>query len=318
MVMMMMVMVMLIMMRRMRKRRRRYMVMMLLLLLLLCSSDLETENLNTVSEFYLLDLSDDPELHPVLFGIFLFMYLTTVLGNMFIILALSSDPHLQTPMYFFLCKLSLADMWFTSTTVPKMLVNIQNHSTAISYGVCLSQMSFFLFFDCMHDMLLTVMAYDRFVAICRPLQYPVLLNTVCFLILVLVSGILYSYYKIISSILRIPTESGRHKAFSTCGAHLSVVCFFCGTLLGSYCGSTVFHGSKKLVVASVMYTVVSPMLNPFIYSPRNRDISRTLTRLGSRILGTQDLESALPPQYAIFLCYGNKPVRNRPVVCLQR
>ncbi|KAM4889285.1 olfactory receptor 7E24-like [Thomomys bottae] len=285
------------------------------------------------------------------------MYLTTILGNLLIILAVSSDPHLHTPMYFFLCNLSLADICFTSTTVPKMLVNIQNHSKAISYGGCLTQMSLFLFFGCMDDMLLTVMAYDRFVAICHPLHYSVLLNPRCCRILVLVSaffsvlnsqshnililqftcfksveipnyfcdasqifklscsgsltnnlfiylitvvlglfplsGILYSYYKIISSILRIPTESGRHKAFSTCGAHLSVVCFFYGTLLGSYCGSTVFHGSKKLVVASVMYTVVSPMLNPFIYSLRNRDISRILRRLGSRILGTQDLGRTL-------------------------
>ncbi|KAM4889310.1 olfactory receptor 7E178-like [Thomomys bottae] len=311
------------------------------------------KNETRISEFYLLGPSDDPELQPTLFGLFLSMYLITVLGNLLIILAVSSDPHLHTPMYFFLCNLSLADICFTSTTVPKMLLNIQNHSRAISYGGCIAQMSFFLFFGCMDDILLTVMAYDRFVAICHPLHYPVLLNPRCCRILVLVtilfsfldsqshnililqftcfksveipnyfcdasqifklscsgsltnnlfiyvstvifglfplSGILYSYYKIISSILRIPTESGRHKAFSTCGAHLSVVCFFYGTLLGAYCGSTVFYGSKKLVVASVMYTVVSPMLNPFIYSLRNRDISRTLRRLGRRILGTQDL-----------------------------
>ncbi|KAM4887940.1 olfactory receptor 7E24-like [Thomomys bottae] len=242
-------------------------------------------NLTHISKFYLLGLSDDPELQPMLFGLFLSMYLITVIGNLLIILAVTSDPHLHTPMYFFLFNLSLADIGFTSTTVPKMLVDIHTHSRAISYGGCLTQMSLFLFFGCMDDMLLTVMAYDRFLAICHPLDSSVLLNPGCW--------ILYSYYKIISSILWIPTEIGRHRAFSTCGAHLSVVCFFYGTLLGAYCGSTVFHGLKKLVVASVMFTVVSAMLNPFIYSLRNRDIRRILRRLRSRILGIQDLERTL-------------------------
>ncbi|XP_042549946.1 olfactory receptor 7E24-like [Dipodomys spectabilis] len=319
-----------------------------------CPSDTEAQNLTTVSEFHLLGLSDDPKLQPVLFGLFLSMYLIAMLGNLLIILVVSSDRHLHTPMYFFLSILSLADIGFTSTTVPIMLVDIQTQSTAISYAGCLTQMSLFLFFGCMDDMLLTMMAYDRFVAICHPLHYPVRMNPRFCRILVLVSvffslldsqlhnsiilqfacfksveipnyfcdasqifklscsdtfrnnlliylisvilgfvpvsGILLSYYKIISSILKIPSQSGRHKAFSTCGAHLSVVCFFYGTLLGAYCGSTVFHCSRKLVVASVMYTVVSPMLNPFIYSLRNRDIARSLKRLHSRIIKTQGLE----------------------------
>ncbi|KAG3280406.1 olfactory receptor 7E24-like, partial [Ictidomys tridecemlineatus] len=104
------------------------------------------------------------------------MYLVTVLGNLLIILAVSSDPHLHTPMYFFLSNLSLTDICFISTTVPKMIVNIQTHSRAISYMGCLTQMSLFANFVCMDDMLLTVMAYDRFVAICHPLRYPVTMN----------------------------------------------------------------------------------------------------------------------------------------------
>ncbi|MBZ3886572.1 Olfactory receptor 7E24 [Sciurus carolinensis] len=119
------------------------------------------QNLTSVSEFLLLGLSEDPELQPILFGLFLSMYLVTVLGNLLIILAVSSDSHLHTPMYFFLSNLSLTDIGFISTVVPKMLMNIQTHSRIISYVGCLSQMSIFMLFVCMDDMLLTVMAYDR-------------------------------------------------------------------------------------------------------------------------------------------------------------
>ncbi|MBZ3888603.1 Olfactory receptor 7E24 [Sciurus carolinensis] len=121
-------------------------------------------------------LSDDPDLQPILFGLFLSMYLVTVLGNLLIILAVSSDSHLHTPMYFFLSNLSLTDIGFISTTVPKMIVDIQTHSRVISYVGCLTQMSLFILFGCMDSMLLTVMAYDRFIAICHPLYYPITMN----------------------------------------------------------------------------------------------------------------------------------------------
>nr|XP_015295709.1 PREDICTED: olfactory receptor 7E24-like [Macaca fascicularis] len=276
------------------------------------------------------------------------MYLVTVLGNLLIILAISSDSHLHTPMYFFLSNLSLADIGFTSTTVPKVIVDIQTHSRVISYVGCLTQMSLFAVFGGMEDMLLSVMAYDRFVAICYPLYYPVIMNP-CFCgFLVLLSfflslldsqlhnwialqitcfkdveipnffcdpsqlphlaccdtftnnivmyflaaifgflpilGILFSYYKIVSSILRVPSSGGRYKAFSTCGSHLSVVCLFYGTGVGGYLSSDVSSYPRKGAVASVMYTVVTPMLNPFIYSLRNRDIQSALRRLQGRIL----------------------------------
>ncbi|KAG3280425.1 olfactory receptor 7E24-like [Ictidomys tridecemlineatus] len=293
-----------------------------------------------------MELSEDPDLQPIIFGLFLSVYLVTVLGNLLIILAVSSDSHLHTPMYFFLSNLSLADIGFISTTVPKMLVNTQTHSRAISYMGCLTQMSLFLIFGSMDALLLTVMAYDRYVAICHPLHYLVIMNPqLCgFLVLVSflvslfdsqlhnliilqftnlksveisnffcdpsqllnlacpdtfsnnilkyflgaiygifpISGILFSYYKIISSILRIPSSQGRYKAFSTCGSHLAVVCLFFGTGFGAYLGSAVSHSPRKVVVASVMYTEVTPMLNPFIYSLRNRDIKSALRRLHSR------------------------------------
>ncbi|XP_045630319.1 olfactory receptor 18-like [Ursus americanus] len=301
---------------------------------------MEPQNLTAISEFFLTGLSDDPELQPILFGLFLSMYLVTVLGNLLIILAVSSDPHLRTPMYFFLANLSLADIGFSTTTIPKMLVNIQTHSKSISYAGCITQVSFFFLFGCLDNLLLAVMAYDRFVAICHPLNYPVMMNP-CFCgLLVLVSffssllesqihclmvsqltfctnveihhffcdapqlfhlacsdtsidtilmyfigavfggiplsGILCSYTRIVSSILRVPSTDGKYKAFSTCGSHLSVVCLFYGTGLGVYLSSSISPSPRKGAVASVMYTVVTPMLNPFIYSLRNRDIKRAL------------------------------------------
>uniref|UniRef100_A0A8C6A5L8 Putative gustatory receptor clone PTE01 n=1 Tax=Marmota marmota marmota TaxID=9994 RepID=A0A8C6A5L8_MARMA len=305
----------------------------------------KSQNLTSVSEFHLMELSEDPELQPVLVGLFLSMYLVTVIGNLLIILTISSDPHLHTPMYFFLSNLSLADIGFISTTVPKMIVNIQTHSRVISYVGCLTQMSLFILSGCMDDMLLTVMAYDRFMAICHPLHYSVIMNPrLCgFLVLMSflisffdsqlhnlivlnfpyfkdveianffcdpsqllrlgcsdtltnnivmyvvvavsgflpISGILFSYYRIVSSIRRIPSSGGRYKAFSTCGSHLAVVGLFYGTGLSAYLGSAVSLSPRTCAVFSVMYTVVSPMMNPFIYSLRNRDIKTALRRIHS-------------------------------------
>ncbi|VTJ90732.1 Hypothetical predicted protein, partial [Marmota monax] len=130
-----------------------------------CPNIIEAINVTDILEFHLLSLSADPELQPVLFGLFLTMYLITVFGNLLIVLAVSFDSNLHTPMYFFLSNLSLADICFTSTTVPKMIVNIQTHNRTISFEGCLTQMSLFLIFGCMDDLLLTVMACDCFVAI---------------------------------------------------------------------------------------------------------------------------------------------------------
>ncbi|XP_036158344.1 olfactory receptor 7A10-like [Myotis myotis] len=175
------------------------------------------------------------------------MYLITVVGNLLIILAVSSDSHLHTPMYFFLCNLSLVDICFTSTTVPKMLWNIQTQRKAITYVGCITQLYFFIFFAGLDDFLLAVMAYDRYVAICHPLHYMVIMNPWLCGLLVLVSWIM-------------------------------VVSLFYGTILGVYLSSAATHSSHSSIAASVMYTVVTPMLNPFIYSLRNRDIKRGLKK----------------------------------------
>ncbi|ELK08126.1 olfactory receptor-like protein OLF4 [Pteropus alecto] len=303
---------------------------------------MEPENLTRVSEFILLGLSEEPEQQPLIFRLFLSMYLIAVSGNLLLILAVSSDSHLHTPMYFFLCNLSLVDICFTSTTVPKMLVNIQTQSKVITYAGCISQMYFFLLFAMLDVFLLTVMAYDRFVAICYPLHYTVIMNPQLCGLLVLVSwimsslnslleslmvlrlsfcadleiphfirelnqmvqlacsdtflnnmvlyfvtvllgggpfaGILYSYCKIVSCIRRIPSAQGKYKAFSTCVSHLSIVSLFYSTSLGVYLSSAATHSSQSSAVASVMYTVVTPMLNPFIYSLRNKQIKSALQR----------------------------------------
>lgn len=308
-----------------------------------CPSNIEEKNLTYISEFHLMGLSDDPQLQLSLFGLFLFMYLVTMLGNLLLILTVSSDSHLHSPMYFFLSNLSLADISFTSTTLPKMIVDIQTHSRAISYSGCLTQMSFFMLFGCLDSLLLTVMAYDRFVAICHPLHYQLIMdpcrcgllvfgsvlisllvsqlhnsivlqltyfksvdishffcdpsqilslacsdtftnNIVMYFVGAIsgflpISGIFFSYYRIFSSVLKMPSSSGKYKAFSTCGSHLSVVCLFYGTGLGVYLSSAVSSSPRKGAVASVLYTVVTPMLNPFIYSLRNRDIKRAMWQL---------------------------------------
>lgn len=271
------------------------------------------------------------------------MYLVTVLGNLLIIMVIITQSPLHTPMYFFLANLSFVDICFTSTTVPKMLVNIQTQSKAITYADCISQMSVFLVFAELDNFLLAVMAYDRYVAICHPLYYTVIVNQQLCILMVLLSwvvsilhaflqssivlqltfcgdvkiphffcelnqlsqltcldslsshlimnlvpvllavisfsSILYSYFKIVSSICSISSVQGKYTAFSTCVSHLSIVFLFYSTGLGVYVSSAVVQSSHSAARASVMYTVVTPMLNPFIYSLRNKDVKKAVERL---------------------------------------
>ncbi|XP_076975525.1 olfactory receptor-like protein OLF4 [Tamandua tetradactyla] len=295
------------------------------------------------AQFLLLGFSEEQELQPLVFGLFLSMYLITVFGNLLIILATITDSHLHTPMYFFVSNLSFCDICFTSTTAPKMLFNLQTQNRIITYQHCLTQMYFFLLFVEVDNFLLTIMAYDRFVAICQPLHYTVTMNPRFCGLLVLtawitsalhsllqtlmmlrvsfcapfeiphffcelnqmvqlacsnaflnnvvldcaavllgvvpLSGILYSYSKIVSSIRAILSTQGKYRAFSTCASHLSVVSLFYCTSLGVYLSSAATHSTHSSAIASVMYTMVMPMLNPFIYSLRNKDIKEALKRL---------------------------------------
>uniref|UniRef100_A0A8C3X130 Olfactory receptor n=1 Tax=Catagonus wagneri TaxID=51154 RepID=A0A8C3X130_9CETA len=294
------------------------------------------ENQSHVSKFLLLGLPIRPEQQGVFFALLLGMYLTTVLGNLLIILLIRLEPHLHTPMYFFLSHLALTDVSFSSVTIPKMLMNMQTQCQSITYAGCLSQVYFFIFFGCLDSFLLTVMAYDRYVAVCHPLHYTTimrdelciilvagcwffscaqaLLHTLlvdqlsfcagtviphffCDLAVVLKSscsdtslnellilteggliftlpfgGILGSYIRMAVIILQVPSFKRIQKAFSNYTSHLSVVSLFYSTAIGvDLCPPAAPAGGKDRVF-SMMYTEVTPMLNPFTYSLRNRDM----------------------------------------------
>ncbi|XP_037653083.1 olfactory receptor 1J4-like isoform X1 [Choloepus didactylus] len=298
------------------------------------------ENQSSVSEFLLLGLPIHPEQQGMFFFLFLGMYLTTVLGNLLIILLIRLDSRLHTPMYFFLSHLAFTDVSFSSVTIPKMLMNMQTRNRSIYYKGCISQMYFYILFGCVDNLLLAVMAYDRYVAICYPLHYttimrqelcvllvagswtlscgsallhtlllarlsfcadnsiphffcslPNLLRLSCSstslnklviftagaaLVILPLSGILVSYSCIGASILRVPSTKGICKALSTCGSHLSVVSLFYGTIMALYFTPSLNNSNNTEMIASLMYTVVTPMLNPFIYSLRNKDMKLAL------------------------------------------
>ncbi|XP_047381448.1 olfactory receptor 50-like [Sciurus carolinensis] len=305
-------------------------------------------NQSSVSEFLLLGLPIQPEEQGKYCALFLAMYLTTVLGNLLIILLIRLDSRLHTPMYFFLSHLALTDVCFSSVTAPKMLMNMLTQTQSISYTGCISQVYFFLLFGDLDSFLLTSMAYDRYVAICHPLHYTTMMRqSLCFL-LVIVSWvlsfasallhtlllarlsfcgdntlphffcdlsallklsssdttinqlviltvgvvvitlpficILISYIYIGVSVLRRPSIKGICKALSTCGSHLSVVSLYYGAIIALYFFPSSNNSKDKDVIVSVLYTLVTPMLNPFIYSLRNRDMKgalRNILRRGS-------------------------------------
>ncbi|XP_004473561.2 olfactory receptor 1G1-like [Dasypus novemcinctus] len=303
---------------------------------------MEIKNQTTVADFFLLGFSEHLRQQSLLFGLFLGMYLVTVLGNLFIILAIKFDLHLHNPMYFFLANLSFIETCFTCTITPKMLVNIQTQHHTISYTGCLVQMYFFMALVLLDDFLLAVIAYDRYVAICLPLHYSMIMQPQCCLLMVAASWlcshllafpltllmaqfsfcashsiphffcdplsllkltcsdthnfqvmmvieaalsgvvpltcVLVSYAHIIHTILKIPSAGGKHKVFSTCGSHLTVVTLFYGTLFLVYFQPSSSYSAKSGMVTSVIYTMVTPVLNPFIYSLRNRDMKGALWR----------------------------------------
>ena len=297
----------------------------------------------TISEFFLLGLTAVSEQQQHIFELFLCMYLVTMVGNLLIILAIVNDAHLHSPMYFFLANLSFTDICFVSTTVPKMLADIQSQSPVISFAGCLTQMYFFMLLVDLDNFLLAAMAYDRYVAICHPLHYAALLSlkrcallvvtpcVVCSLVsalhlsllgllnfcdqreiphffcdlepilrlacsdtrindlIVLVIGgsvlfipftfICVSYCLVACIVLRIPSAKGKWKTFSTCGSHFLAVSLFYGSISGVYFLPSSAYSAERDKVAAIMYSVVTPMMNPFIYSLRNKDMKAAVRRL---------------------------------------
>ncbi|XP_074023616.1 olfactory receptor 14J1-like [Numenius arquata] len=300
-------------------------------------------NSSSITQFLLLAFTDTRELQLLHFGLFLGIYLAALLGNALIITAIACDHHLHTPMYFFLLNLSLIDLVSISTTVPKSLAVSLWESRAISYWGCVAQLLFFLFFITAEYSLLTVMSYDRYVAICQPLHYGTLLgsracvhmaaaawgsgflnallhtaNTFSLPLcqgnvldqffcevpqilklscshsylrevgLLVVSAclafgcfisIVVSYVQIFRAVLRIPSQQGRHKAFSTCLPHLAVVSLFVSTgFFANLKPPSISSPSLDLMVA-VVYSLVPPAVNPLIYSMRNQELKEALKKL---------------------------------------
>ncbi|XP_007950345.2 LOW QUALITY PROTEIN: olfactory receptor 151-like [Orycteropus afer afer] len=300
------------------------------------------QNDSTVTEFVLEGLMHKTELQLLLFLLFVGIYGVTVVGNLGMIFLIIFSSKLQSPMYFFLGNLSAIDLIYSSVVTPKLLGNFVLERNVISYPGCMAQLLFFCIFATAEFYMLTVMAYNRYVAICQPLLYNVtmsqkvcsmlvsgayivatlggmphtvfmtrlsfcsdniihhyfcdiipLLNLSCsstsinellviflggFNVLATTVPIFISYAFILSNILCIPSAEGKSKAFSTCGSHLTVVVFFCGSIMFMYFKRATSSSMAQEKVASVFYTSVIPMLNPFIYSFRNKDVKTVLSK----------------------------------------
>ncbi|XP_052635752.1 olfactory receptor 14A16-like [Harpia harpyja] len=300
-------------------------------------------NSSSITEFLLLAFADTRELQLLHFWLFLGIYLAAFMANSLIITAVACDHRLHTPMYFFLLNLSLLDLGSISTTVPKAMANSLWNTRAISYPGCAAQVFLFIFLISAEYFLLTVMAYDRYVAICKPLHYGTLLGSracvhmaaaawgtgfltavlhtantfsvplcqgnavdqffceipqilklacsdaylrevgvlvvgVCFVFGCFVFIVL-SYGQIFRAVLRIPSEQGQHKAFSTCIPHLAVVSLFVSTAMFAYLKPLSISSPSLDLLVAVLYSVVPPALNPLIYSMRNHEIKDALRKL---------------------------------------
>uniref|UniRef100_K7FRR5 Olfactory receptor n=1 Tax=Pelodiscus sinensis TaxID=13735 RepID=K7FRR5_PELSI len=301
-------------------------------------------------EFILLGLSSRPEVRLALFAGFLTLYLVTLLGNLLTALLVWASPLLHTPMYFFLANLSLLEVGYTSSVLPQMLAHLLAERGTMPLARCMAQMFLFLSFGITECFLLTVMSYDRYVAICRPLHYPLLMakqvcvamaaaswaggflisavNTAstlqlsfcghreidhflcempamvglscagreqaqttmsvsCVVTLVCpLSLIFLSYARILGTVLSIPSAAGRQKAFSTCSSHLLVVILFFGTVISMYLTPSSSSSVGQLKTSSVFYITVTPVLNPLIYSLRNKEVIAALRKTMGKGVGT--------------------------------
>ncbi|XP_075784955.1 olfactory receptor 5AR1-like [Pelodiscus sinensis] len=307
---------------------------------------MEEGNHSVVTEFILTGLTDCPEMQLPLFVLFLLIYVVTLVGNGGMILLITIESQLHTPMYVFLRYLSVCDLCYSSVIVPKMLQNFLAEQKRISYTACAVQMYFFVSFADIECLLLAVMAYDRYVAICNPLLYTVtmsrqrcnlllagvyivglvdaLIHTYCtflqsfcrsniinhffcdippllalscsdthsseivmfafigFLVVSTVVIVLLSYVYIIPTILQICSGEGKRKAFSTCACHLTAVVLFYGTQL-FVCLHPTFSYMDTDKIASVVYTVMIPMLNPLIYSFRNAEVKGAMRKAMNKL-----------------------------------
>ncbi|KAM6158504.1 olfactory receptor 10A3-like [Rhynchocyon petersi] len=301
------------------------------------------QNQSSVVEFILLGFSNFPELQELIFGVFLVIYLVTVMGNVVIIVTISLNQSLHVPMYMFLQNLSVLELTFTTVIVPGMLVVLSTEKASISFAGCFAQMHFILICGVTECFLLSAMAYDRFTAICHPLRYPMIMTKILFMKLVTsswISGvllasiqtpwllsfpfcgpneinhlfceappvlglacadtslfeiyaftgtifivvvpfllILLSYIRILFVILKMPSTPGRQKTFSTCASHLTSVILFYGTDMMTYLQPKSGYSPETKKLLSLAYTLLSPLLNPLIYSLRNHEMKKAWMKL---------------------------------------
>ncbi|XP_059014905.1 olfactory receptor 8K3-like [Mustela lutreola] len=311
---------------------------------------MEKHNWTVLNEFILMGITHRHDLQAPLFGLFLIIYLVSVVGNLGMIILTKVDSRLQTPMYFFLKHLAFTDLGYSTTVGPKMLVSFIVEENTISYYLCAIQGAFYIIFIISELFILSAMSYDRYVAICNPLLYPVIMSQrVCYVLVavpylystfvsLLITGkifsslfcgynivnhfycdslplltllcsntheielmilifsvldlisslsiVLVSYLLILVAIIRMNSAEGRHKAFSTCGSHLTVATVFYGTFLFMYVQPESSHSFDTDKVASVFYTLIIPMLNPLIYSLRNKDVKCALHRIWKKSCNT--------------------------------
>ncbi|XP_029441928.1 olfactory receptor 1052-like [Rhinatrema bivittatum] len=302
-----------------------------------------SRNHTVMTGFIILGFSNVQELQSLIGFLVLVIYLLNLMGNLTILIIIHLDPHLHTPMYFFLGNLSILDMCYATDTLHKILDGFLTGDKFISFHACMVQMYFFTTFACSEFYLLSVMAYDRYVAICNPLRYSLIMNKrVCILLatvswlisfsgsvpyplmvsrlsfcksneinhffcdltallklscsdtlpveltVLIESGIfgmspflltLTSYVYIISAILRIRSTEGRSKAFSTCSSHLTAVILFYGTVMCTYLRPASMYSLNRDKLLALLYTAVIPMLNPLIYSLKNKQVKDALKRV---------------------------------------
>ncbi|XP_037377576.1 olfactory receptor 10A3-like [Talpa occidentalis] len=312
---------------------------------------MKRQNQSSVVEFILLGFSNYPELQGQIFGVFLVIYLVTLMGNAIIIIVISLEKSLHVPLYLFLLNLSVLEVGFSASTVPEMLVVLSRERTTITFAGCFAQMYFLLLFGGTECFLLGAMAYDRYAAICHPLSYPVIMNKSVFTKLVTFSWvswimldtvhtswvfsfpfcgpneinhlfcetppvlelacadtfifeiyaftgtvlvvmvpfllILLSYTRILFAILKMPSNTGRQKAFSTCASHLTSVTLFYGTAIMTYSQPKSDYSPDTKKLMSLAYTLLTPLLNPLIYSLRNSEMKRAFMKLWRRKFNLQ-------------------------------
>ncbi|XP_031229313.1 olfactory receptor 8K3-like isoform X2 [Mastomys coucha] len=311
---------------------------------------MEKQNLTVLNEFILKGITDRPELQAPLFGLLFIIYLISAVGNLGIIILTIMDSRLQTPMYFFLRHLAFTDLGYSTAIGPKMLVNFVAEHNSVSFYLCATQLACFLLFITCELFILSSMSYDRYVAICNPLLYTVIMSQrICWVLVAvpyiysvfvslivtinifslsfcgynvinhffcdciplisllcsntqevelivmifaafdLISSlvvVLMSYLLILIAVLRMNSAEGRRKAFSTCGSHLTVVTVFYGTLIFMYVQPESSHSIDTDKISSIFYTLIIPLLNPLIYSLRNKDVKDALQRTRQKILNT--------------------------------